>query len=663
MGSVSKYRLHARSALFYVAGRANLEEELHNRVLAAKPNSLGAVLVAQCRSADDTTHVHASALNPDFHYSVNLLTSLNDYIIFDYNDTDDAPPSSLPYDEDEDDELEALAEAAALRTKRESLPRFKYQVYLRFNTDPQFTTRRWAYLLFNQPGKPPLITACSVPTAVKDEDVIVRLLCSSHRALHGQPALGRKAMFLLLDKLNPRRRLCQIESAVDEEDVERMMLTIQRYYSEGHKPDAVKKLFEDWKTGNSITIISKVSSTIRPPRFQEERAEAKSVLKLPFRSLPSKAARMWVAERMTFPVQWEERLSTERPKTLVICCPARGMGKTGFGQSFNTHIYMRDVLDPALLYDCMHDKEAHYILIDDVPWSKLMDQRSIGPAIIGGQRKCTWKDGRHRYHIPLGLPVIVLCNKLPSPEQQLEWEGRLLYVNIKPGRKMFSTLLAQRIPHNPPLLPSPATEFAPVSPASAVESCSLSFAVESAAPPVSVEPASSSALPSAESLSVLPLASAPVAHPYAGKSLLDMLAFRTSTAQVTHCGPDSSLITRWIPEEDGRRLMCELDAHRNDYKQMYDRGKPLKRLEAYYSNRLNGAVKLYTYTASVLESFEGHEFSGPTLELRDAVRLTIGEDVNSLVSNLHLDGDKMTVHHSDKADDLKHGTAIAYVSL
>lgn len=142
-----------------------------------------------------------------------------------------------------------------------------------------------------------------------------------------------------------------------------------------------------------------------------------------------------------------------------------------------------------------------------------------------------------------------------------------------------------------------------------------------------------------------------------------MLVFRISKAHTTLYGPDSCLITQWIPEDDGRRLMRELDAQRSDYKQMYYRGKPLKRLKAYYCNRLDGAVKLYTYTASVLESFEDHEFNGPTLELRDAVRGTIYENVNSLVSNLYLDGDKKISYHFDKPEDLEHGSAIANVSL
>ena len=93
------------------------------------------------------------------------------------------------------------------------------------------------------------------------------------------------------------------------------------------------------------------------------------------------------------------------------------------------------------------------------------------------------------------------------------------------------------------------------------------------------------------------------------------------------------------------------------------RGNTLARYKAFYCDVVAGSRSMYEYTGSEVEPWQEREWPLEGLQLRDAVRATINEPVNSLVANDYWHKDHKISWHSDKPRDIAHGTVIATVSL
>jgi len=123
---------------------------------------------------------------------------------------------------------------------------------------------------------------------------------------------------------------------------------------------------------------------------------------------------------------------------------ASRLGKTEFARSIGRHIYMEGIWNLAVW-----DKEAEYLLLDDVPFKKLGAQRK---GIWGAQKEIgvTGKWQRDR-NIKWGKPMIFCCNadnfyrdlmnerggSYLSPSE-LDWyDANSLVVHI--DRKMYLT--------------------------------------------------------------------------------------------------------------------------------------------------------------------------------------------------------------------------------
>jgi alkylated DNA repair dioxygenase AlkB len=453
---MSNYHFHARNGHFYVAADNNYQQDILDRILKEKDGSIDCCIVAPCTN-NAGMHLQASVLNSNRQIRENLKTAMHDYIIYGVNDEEEKKDADADYDAYEGSDNEEDEEDRPTTP----LPSLKYEVYLRFNMFPTIRERKWAYSLFNpSPTKPRFVSACTAMMAVND-DVIVQMMMNVNRVMHGSPSLCRDATLRLLDHSFGDSGGDQLGSKM----ASIIIKCIKENYSKARSDAAVQKLFKQWMADKSIVTPT--------TRLQPERAAPAYVDKDEFIQLPTKAGRAWIREHIGPPsLPFAERLRDRRP-TLVICGVTRSVGKSRWAQSHGKHIYMEKILQPGLLYDCMNDQEAQYVVLDEIPWSALMDTRRIGVSIIGGQPSTMWKKDRHNYAIPLGLPVIITCNSLPRQEILDQWAGRFVIVRIEPETMMYRPRAAS----------SAVAVVEPVSVGSLLSRSTTSLAMESSAVP------------------------------------------------------------------------------------------------------------------------------------------------------------------------------------
>lgn len=660
---MGRYSHRSRDTVFYVATDTQQQQALVDHLVQNKGEHLDAVLIAPVCDRNGQ-HAQSSAVRRR-HITLaphDLLLSQHEYIIRGVNDqrdaavlptlrkveskttddettddvdddaagssddtnsssgdSDDSSSSDSDTSSDDDD---GGSEKAVRDLPLDDMPMFKYTVFLRWKTYPTTTSTRWAYHLFNPTrAQAALVTAVSIPVKgdVDCNRIIVELLLNSLSAKHGTPILDRSGVMLLLDEMHPANM------APSDLDTEKILKTITTHYTERRNGKAVNKLAQEWISSRTTPI------SMTGTRYQSERCSFPGVLcrEKPekwcyeFRRLPDRHGRAWVEQYLSpawIIKPFADCIREERKKTLVI----RGgklSGKTTYARQFGPHIYMNKSINEALLYDCMNDKEARYIVLDDIPWSHIFDKRTPGTFIAGGQASMYWKRGNRT--IPLGLPVVIVNEELPPKKMMKKWKRNLVVVDLAKGSKLYEqknrTPQGEDMNNNEPqkVVPSPIVNMQPL--LDATEETER-VAVQHKVAPLKMD----------------------FGHrvPY---------------------GPDSFFYPDAIPPSHRARLtqaVAELD-----FIQMKYRGRDLARQKAFQSDNIAGSFAFYEYTGSVPDVWYQGEWSPECLEMRDALREATKEPVNSVVANCYRDREACIDPHSDKTPDIQRDTSIWTISL
>ena len=530
--------------------------------------------------------------------------------------------SNYDSDDDDNDGQAGVSEEEVREPPLVDMPMFKYTVFLRWKTYPTTTSTRWAYHLFNPTrAKAAFVTAVSIPVKgdVDCNRIIVELLLNSLSAKHGTPILGRSGVMLLLDEMHPAN------IAPSDLDTEKILKTITTHYTERRNGKAVNKLAQEWISSRTTPI------SMTGTRCQSERCSFPEVLRREkpekwcygFRRLPGRHGRAWVEQYLSpawMAKPFAECIREERKKTLVI----RGgklSGKTTFARQFGPHIYMNKSINEPLLYDCMNDKEARYIVLDDIPWSHIFDKRTPGTFIAGGQASMYWKRGNKT--IPLGLPVVIVNEEQPPKKMMKKWKRNLVVVDLGKGSKLYEE--KSRAPHDEDMNNNKPQKAVPL-------------------PSANMQPLLDATAES-ERLAI---------HQ-------NVAPLKLNFGHRVPYGPDSFFYPEAIPISHRPRLTQAVAAI--DYLQMKYRGRDLARQKAFQSDNIAGSFAFYEYTGSVPDVWYQGEWSPECLEMRDALREATKEPINSVVANCYRDRDACIDLHSDKTPDIQRETSIWTISL
>ena len=132
---------------------------------------------------------------------------------------------------------------------------------------------------------------------------------------------------------------------------------------------------------------------------------------------------------------------------------------------------------------------------------------------------------------------------------------------------------------------------------------------------------------------------------------------------ITRYGPDSYLCTNFFSNEEGSRIIKDLD-DQLEYvprEELRYRGHQLGRSKNFQCDVVDSSLTSYQYPGSRKDVWGPWTNTGR--ELRDVLRTRTGEQVNSLVANLYVDGNDKITAHSDKPEDIQRSTSILTISL
>ena len=424
----------------------------------------------------------------------------------------------------------------------------------------------------------------------------------------------------------------------NEKDVRALIGT--HYHAYQRNDESVDKILDQWRKAHSIQAVG--DHTCDPP-----------LQGFTFRE-PFDVWKTWVDTYIhhLHPVPF-------RKKALVLC--GRTMiGKTPWARSLGPHIYMKKGFDLQKLHDCLAEGKAKYVVLDEFEWENITGKNKgtgkYGPSIvISDGNEFTWGTTKPRTVTKQTLPVVILHNVIPEPNNRVwtldgwsYWKEQFVFA---------------RLPDNPTIhLTCPDAPASPPGQQALNESSSSSSSpVPSWSPSSSPVPSSSPPAQQAPGGSSSP---GPSSSPVPSLPSLPRLQINRSNIQ--RYGPDSYLITDWLLRRDANRQRAAWALLAEQFVLMNHRGNPLARYKAFYCDVVAGSRTSYEYTSSELEAWEKHQWPPVGLQLRDAVRSTLGEGhewPNSLVANDYRHRKHKITWHFDKPADIVHGTSIATVSL
>ena len=277
-----------------------------------------------------------------------------------------------------------------------------YEVYIHLEHRPNFRRSKWAFQYLN-----PLISRCTPPAELKDEQTLVNLICRPYTQMRGSPKLELKGLMSYLTA----RWLKQIgDDGYDDTMANFVMDTIRQYYVKGSNEGDVDKALRRFEASHRLRPVA-TTNVVRP--LQTRPPAPPFIGECEYKFLPDHAGRLWVLEHLAAASPPSRQ---ERHKPLVLWSNGIRLGTSKWAQHFGVHCYMRSSIDKKYLTDCMNDPACRYVVLDEIPWNKLMDPRQpIGEDLLGGQISTTWKNGRDDVVVQLGLPVIVISHRNSKP--------------------------------------------------------------------------------------------------------------------------------------------------------------------------------------------------------------------------------------------------------
>ena len=357
-----------------------------------------------------------------------------------------------------------------------------YEVYIHLDHRPNFRKANWAFQYFH-----PLISRCTPPTALQDQQTLAKLMCRPMLQMHQLPKLNQEA---LLSYLTHRWSKQFGNDEYDANAAEFAVDIIRKHYVKGkNEGDALKTLraFEashNLRPATIHSIIRRLQTVYKPPAQP-------FVGRYEFKFLPDPQGRRWVVDHL-LPSSSPSR--EERHKPLVLWSKGKRLGTSKWAQHFGVHCYMRTVLDKKYLTDCTNDPACRYVVLDEIPWSKLLTtQQALGEDLLGGQISTSWKNGRDDVTVRLGLPVIIISHRNEKPPtkflDRFNPTGDPLYVlvGLDERRLMYDET-------KPRVVKTHALPTAPTPCSCRVDAVNQPAPVAAAAPPPISAPAASSAV-------------------------------------------------------------------------------------------------------------------------------------------------------------------------
>ena len=509
---------------------------------------------------------------------------------------------------------------------------YAYRVFLEYYTAPARSSKAWGAALFEGFDKSQKLESLTpLPTSKFDDEqdnYIVDLLMSPAAAQHGTPTLDEHATLrLVTERYSDRANQDQVIKDIGQ-------------YCRGRAvaPSTLERIKKHWRQANNIPItprVLQVQDAVMPRLIREH----------PF--FPHKVLDGWV-QRFVGPGKSLNRLHY---KPLVLWSRLGRLGKTDWARSLGRYIHIRGSLDAEKIHSGIQ-QGADVLILDNVKWHMLFGS-DLGRALAESQEDVSWiRKGGEKVTTRITVPVIIInnrkCKTWGTHNSKAYWKKHLLWVKVR--KIMFD----EGILNNTEDASAGLSSYPPASSSSSASSSLCSS-------PPSSSPVLISVSPSSAPSSLLALSSLATPPPKSARQELPTL--HVNSSKITRYGPDSYLITDWLSREDADRQVAAWELLAEEFVLMKHRGNPLARWKAFYCDVVAGSRTMYEYTSSELEAWEQHEWSSVGLQLRDAVRTTLREDVNSLVANDYQHRKHQIGWHYDKRPDIAHGTAIATVSL
>ena len=636
--TINMYQYHGTVGIFYVLAASNKQKAICDHAFAQKSDVIRAVLVTPTERESHSSrpdqqarvsHQRGRLLDPRL--TVKKKQSPVLQLSPGVNDTQWHTQQDEPADESRHEEDDTKVNTSRLR--------HEYKVMLQFKDDTRTKVKRWAAQIFTTAAKE-IAFRVSMMHALphkKDADIsIVEALTASGCASKGDFELTIAAILFL----------AAVRGYTRQQDEEAVRTLIGKHYHAYQRNDeSVNDILDLWRKAHSIQAVG--NHTCDPP-----------LEGFTFRD-PFDVWKTWVDTYIhhLHPVPF-------RKKALVLCGRTM-LGKTPWARSLGPHIYMKKSFDLQKLHDCLAEGKAKYIVLDEFEWENITGKNKstgkYGPSIvISDGNEFTWGSTQPRMKTKQTLPVIVLHNVIPEPNNRVwtldgwsYWKEQFVFARLPDN----PTIHIEFQPATSPVL-SASPSSSPVLSASPSSSPVLSA---SPSPSTSSSPSSSPAPPSS---SRSPCSSTPV-HDRLRRTITQrrLAALQFNKANLTRYGPDCHLITDWLYKQDADRQLAAWEQLASQFRLMKHRGNPLARWKAFYCNVLAGSRTSYEYTSSELEAWEEYNWPPEGLQLRDAVSATLDENVNSLVANDYRHKKHKITWHFDKPADIAHGTSIATVSL
>ena len=262
---------------------------------------------------------------------------------------------------------------------------------------PTETEKKWAFELLQRPMFPGLHAVSIPPMGAFDYSRILSFI-DDYTVVDGpkddsKPRLDHSTMLLYLERFDKGADDLEVVGAIQE-----------HYTATNVGYHAIFGMFREW--------AKRVGRADPPSRLQTESCSIPAKLRLenpddwkhPFvhENAPEEL-RYWPANYLGKPVV---RLHS---KTMVFT-GLGGRGRTHYIRSWGPHIYLYKSVDRELIYDCIQDGDAQYIVLDDVPWPTLLQHYE---NLLTGQKTLSFKSGRHNLKTIEPLPVIIIANGPP----------------------------------------------------------------------------------------------------------------------------------------------------------------------------------------------------------------------------------------------------------
>ena len=618
--TINMYQFHGTVGIFYVLAASDKQQAICDHVFAQKGDVIRAVVVAPTDRESHSSrpdqeprvsHQRGRLLDPRLSVTQKLRPvpqlspGVND---LQWHTSQGAPA----IDAEAKDGRHAQDESQAKKADDDSRVgtghlRHEYRVMMQFKDDTRTKVKRWAAKIFATASKEIAfrVSMMHALPRTKDADIrIVEAMRATNSASKGDFELTIAAILFL----------AAVKGYTRQQDEEAVRTLIgKHYYAYQCNDESVNDILNQWRKAHSIQALG--NHTCDPP-----------LKGFTFRD-PFDVWKTWVDTYIhhLHPVPF-------RKKALVLCGRTM-LGKTPWARSLGPHIYMKKSFDLQKLHDCLAEGKAKYVVLDEFEWENITGKNKgtgkYGPSIvISDGNEFTWGTTKPRTVTKQTLPVIILHNVIPEPNNRVwtldgwsYWKEQFVFARLPESPTIHLTC--------PDASASPPAQQALDGSSSPVPSSSSSSSpVPSWSPSSSPVPSSSSP---AQQAPGGPSSPGPSSSPFLLLPPLPRLQVNRSNIQ--HYGPDSYLITDWLSREDADRQQAAWALLAEQFVLMKHRGNPLARYKAFYCDVVAASRTMYEYTSSEVEAWEQHDWPQVGLQLRDAVRDTIAEEVNSLVAN------------------------------